>query len=620
MGKKMVFRKIVNHVKSHMSYSFIGTGIALFLFAVFFFQSYLQNEYMQYLLAETSKTESAVLDASANNFNSMLRDALLMGADAVMDSELYTLVENVIESEGALRDTMRLDIKLNNITHYNSDIAATTVVTEDGLLCEYGRYWNNSGYHELWRGDNLEVLTRLYEEVMELTQIRSAASYAVSTAPLTHEDFPQMLLYHIAYPLVGSRADKTASCAVVVFSMRLDRIIQSSALSNAEQGDYISEYITDGDGTVLYHRNSELQGENERHLNTESIEELEKPLDYMGWTIHIDIDTNRMRKTVQNMFGEGVVVYLVLLLFCIVIWNVLLWRILQPVGDIGRAMREIRHGEFGGEIKIRGTHELWQLAHQYNRTVRALEVQREETKREFEEKTLTLQRCNEAEKEALESQINAHFLCNTLGAINYSAIENGDTEVSVLLKNLSGILYYTFSKETKMVTLGEEIDWVCQYLYLQKFRLMDVFDYEISFPEEYNEWPCCKLFLQPFVENSILHGFEGWERGGKIVIAGKESGGRLMMTVEDNGCGMEKDVSDAIERILSGNAEIERNHIGIGIQNVLARLRMYYGPEMEVKLETAPGKGTKFIMWLPIPADILEESADFGTEDTFENI
>lgn len=616
----MIFRKVINHVKSHMAYSFIGTGIVLFLFAVFFFQSFLQNEYMQFLLAETAKTEQAVLDASANNLDSMLREALRTGADAVMDSELYNMVKNVKESNGALRDTMRLDLKLNNITHYQSNIAATAVVTEDRLLREYGRYWDKSGYSELWHGENLEVVSRLYDDVMAKTQERSSSSYVISTEPLTHEDFPQMLLFHVAYPLVGSHVNKTDSCAVVIFTFRLDNMIQSSALSNAKQGDYISEYITDSSGMVLYHRNSEWQGENERKLSTELIEELEKPLNYMGWTIHIDIDTNRMQRKVGEMFGEGVVVYLVLLFFCIVIWNILIWRILEPVSDIGKAMREIRHGEYGGEIRIRGTHELWQLAHQYNRTVRALEVQREETKREYEEKTITLQRCNEAEKEALESQINAHFLCNTLGAINYSAMENGDTEVSILLKNLSGILYYTFSKETKLVTLGEEIDWVRQYLYLQKYRLMDVFDYKIIFPEEYNEWPCCKLFLQPFVENSILHGFEGWESGGKIVISGKESGSRLVMTVEDNGCGMEKEVSDAINRTLTGNAGIERNHIGIGIQNVVARLRMYYGPEMEVKLETAPGKGTKFIMWLPIPADILQENEESDGEETKENL
>lgn len=606
----MIFRKIINHIKSHMSYSFIGTGIVLFLFAVFFFQSFLQNEYMQFLLAETTKTEQAVLDASANNMDSMLREALRVGADTVMDQELYNMVENVKESNGAIRDTMRLDLKLNNITHNQSNIAATAVVTEDGLLCEYGRYWNNSGYGELWKDENLEILEKLYDKVMEKTLERSSSSYVISTKPLIHKDFSQMLLFHVAYPLVGSHVNKADSCAAVVFTFRLDKMIQSSALSNAKQGEYISEYIIDDGGTVLYHSNSDLLGENERNLSTNHIKELEKPLKYMGWTIHIDIDTNTMREKVSEMFEEGVVVYLVLLFFCIIIWNVLIWRILEPVGDIGKAMREIRHGEYGGEIKIRGTHELWQLAQQYNRTVRALEFQREETRREYEEKTITIQRCNEAEREALESQINAHFLCNTLGAINYTAMECGDTEVSILLKNLSGILYYTFSKETKLVTLGEEIDWVCQYLYLQKYRLMDVFDYEIIFPEEYNEWPCCKLFLQPFVENSILHGFEGWESGGKIVISGRESEGRLVMTVEDNGCGMEKEVSDAINRTLSGNAEIERNHIGIGIQNVVARLRMYYGPELEVKLETAPGKGTRFIMWLPIPADILQEDEE----------
>lgn len=603
-------------MKSHMSFSMIGTSIVLFMLATFFLLGFLQNEYQQYLLAETAKTETALLNASATNINSMLRDAVMTGADIAVDSELYKLVKNVDESDGALRDTMRLNVKLNNITHYNNIIAATTVVTEGGLLWEYGRYWDNSGYNDLWRDDNLEILWDLYVKVMERTKDKSAVNYEVSTTPLIHEDFPNMIFFHLAYPLVGSNVQKTNSCGVVVFTMRLDLMIQSSALSGTDQGDYISEYITDENGTVLYHRDSDLLGENERHLGTEYIEELEMPLDYMNWLIHIDIDTSGMRRNVQNMLLRAVGVYLILLFVSIVVWQMLIWRILQPVGDIGRAMREIRHGEYGGEIKIRGTHELWQLAEQYNRTVKALDAQREETKREFEEKTLTIQRCNEAEREALESQINAHFLCNTLGAINYSAIENGDTEVSVLLKNLSGILYYTFSPNTKMVTIGEELDWVCQYLYLQKFRLMDVFDYEVIFPEEYNEWPCCKLFLQPFVENSILHGLEGREKGGKIIICGQRSEERLMISVADNGCGMEKRVSDTIKETLAGNnATVERNRVGIGIRNVMARLRMYYGHGLEARLETAPGKGTKFTLWLPIPAEMLKEDADGAAEE-----
>lgn len=92
------------------------------------------------------------------------------------------------------------------------------------------------------------------------------------------------------------------------------------------------------------------------------------------------------------------------------------------------------------------------------------------------------------------------------------------------------------------------------------------------------------------------------------------------MTVEDNGCGMEAEVRDAINRTFSGNAGIERNHIGIGIQNVVARLRMYYGPELEMKLETAPGKGTKFVMCLPIPADILRANEELDAEESNETL
>lgn len=611
---KKLIRKIVNYVKSHMSVGMIGTGVILFLFAAFFFHGFLQNEYLQYLLAETSRTEQAVLSASAVNLNSMIRDAIVTCADTVIDEELYQRVESVLESDGAMSDISLLDTKLNAITHY-SNIVATAIVTEDGLLREYGRYWNRSGYRDLWQGENLETLYQLYDKVMERIDANTAISYEVSTEPLMHEDFSNMLFFHLAYPLLGDKVDKSESCGVVVFTISLDSIIESSALANAVQGGYITEYITDGNGMMLYHTDRSMQGKNERRINTESIEELELPLSYLGWTVHINIDTNEIRQNVQLMFQQGVGVYLMLLFICIVIWQIMLWRILRPVGVIGKYMESIRRGDLSEKIHIKGTHELWQLAQQYNYMVEALEQQRKETKREYEEKTLMLQMRNAAEKEALESQINAHFLCNTLGAINYSAMENGDMEVSVLLKNLSGILYYVFSKETKSVNFGEEIDWVRQYLYLQKFRLMDVFDYEIIFPEEYNEWPCCKLFLQPFVENSILHGFEGWEKGGKISITGEEQEGRLVIKVADNGSGMTPKIKTEIQEVLSGEATLACNQIGVGVSNAAARLRMYYGPEMEIRLETAEGKGSCFTFWLPIPADILKESMEELSEE-----
>ena len=156
------------------------------------------------------------------------------------------------------------------------------------------------------------------------------------------------------------------------------------------------------------------------------------------------------------------------------------------------------------------------------------------------------------------------------------------------------------------MTLGQEIQWVEQYLYLQKFRLMEVFDYEIDFPQEYGEWPCCKLFLQPFVENSILHGFEGMENGGRIRIADRIDGKRFLLTVEDNGCGMEPEARQIIQQIIEETHTLDLSGTGIGIQNVITRLRMYYGDQFDVRMQTGRGSGTCFSFWLPIPPEEAE--------------
>ncbi|MCF0134120.1 MAG: histidine kinase [Blautia sp.] len=613
-------RRFGDYLKSHMSASLIGTGVLMFLAAMLFFHGFLQKEYMKYLLAETTKTETAVLQTTASNINSTLKDTIRMGADIALDPDLLEYVEEVLGEDGStIRSMQRLSSRMASVTHFRGDIAATAIVTEDGLLCEYGRHWKNSGYADLWTDAYLEELKKLYDGVVERAKAKMVVSYEIGTSPMKHESFPDMTFFHIAFPLIGEHVRKEECHAVVVLTLRLDSMVRFQMDNSNQEIDYISEYLTDADGKVLYSTNEQYLGKRVDDLPHSGTGEVKTPLAYMGWDLHSDIDSSQMEEVVRRMFRQGVGVYLILLLLCIIIWQLVLWRILQPVKFIGKSMEEIQSGDSGAKIDIRGKHELWQLAEQYNHTVEALEEQREATRREFEEKTISIQRWNAAEKEALESQINAHFLCNTLNVINYSAMENGDEEVSILLKNLSGILYYAFAPETKSVTLGEEIEWVRQYLYLQKYRLMDVFDYEITIPEEYLEWPCCKLFLQPFVENSILHGFEGWDNGGKLRVEAKETRGRLVVTVEDNGQGMAPETRDIIQKILENPksfGENSENQVGIGIQNVVARLRMYYGAEMEVRLNSQSGKGTCFTMFLPIPADMLDEAIGTG-EDEF---
>ena len=206
-----------------------------------------------------------------------------------------------------------------------------------------------------------------------------------------------------------------------------------------------------------------------------------------------------------------------------------------------------------------------------------------------------------AEREALESQINAHFICNTLNAINYEAMESGNFKVSILLKKLSNILRYTFDQKHQNVYMFQEISWIEQYLFLQRERLDNVFSYEISFDSDYDNWPCRKLMLQPFVENSIVHGFEGRESGGIIKITGEGYREFLKIIIEDNGQGMTSERKAVIQEILENPMLAKTREVGIGISNVITRMRMHYGSKMNVEFWTEEGKGTRFIFILPMP-------------------
>ena len=572
--------------------------IGLLLAAMLILQSYVKNQYFSYLLEETDRRESVILEATAANIDNTLRNLIEAACRVAVNSDFRDTVETARDNAG--RNRILLREALSEMASYSNSIAAVTVVTEDGLLQEYGRYWEYGGYGNLWVGENLEDLNEMYRETMDLLKRKSGIRYCVRERPGAHESIPQTNLFHLALPLMGGSFNWKNVDSVVVVTFRMDTVIDKNALSG---------YITDGGGNIIYHADRQLIGQNASEFQarlTGEEEDISCDLPYFGWTAHALIDLQEMHERVNHLYRASIVVYLLLLTACGVIWQFVIRRVLRPVGEIRRAMEDIRLGRQRKKIAINGSHEIWQLAQDYNTMLNALHEQQEETERQYREKTLSINQKNRAEQEALESQINAHFLCNTLAAISYNAVEAGNEEVADLLKKLSNMLAYSMSRRSAPITLEQEIRWVEEYLYLQKFRLMEVFDYRIDFPDEYGEWPSCKLFLQPFVENSILHGFEGRERGGQIWIEGRPDGKRFRICVRDNGRGMEPEVERIIQQILREKRALELEGVGIGIQNAVTRLRMFYGDELTIAMRTSPGEGTSFTFWLPLIVDADE--------------
>jgi two-component system sensor histidine kinase YesM len=304
------------------------------------------------------------------------------------------------------------------------------------------------------------------------------------------------------------------------------------------------------------------------------------------------------------MYHKAILLYV---LGIIVILLVLIWttrKILKPVDVISQSITRVKSGDMQEKIAIEGTNEIWQLAQEYNEMLHSIRKANRKVEEQHGQMIESMKMKQRAEREALESQINAHFICNTLNAINYEAIDSGNYKVSVLLKKLSNILRYTFDQKHQNVYMFQEISWIEQYLFLQKERMGTVFDYEIDFDSDYDNWPCRKLMLQPFVENSILHGFEGRKNGGYIHISGKGYQEYLKIVIEDNGCGMNRERSNIINEIIQNPMLAKEKEVGIGISNVVTRMRMYYGDKIKIQLETEEGKGTRFIFILPEPEKV----------------
>lgn len=207
-----------------------------------------------------------------------------------------------------------------------------------------------------------------------------------------------------------------------------------------------------------------------------------------------------------------------------------------------------------------------------------------------------LEKLKNAEIEALEAQINPHFLYNTLDTINWIAIDKDEYEISNSITALATILRYGIDKSNSIVTVQEESDWLRQYLFLQQTRLKRQFEYEIHVASEVFQCKIHKLLLQPFVENAILHGFEG--KSGlkvlKVIIKTEED--MLGIEIYDNGKGMEREIVDKMNQGIFPKST-DRNHIGM--ENAMTRIQMYYPNEARVRIQSEAGSFTRILLFIP---------------------
>ncbi len=262
----------------------------------------------------------------------------------------------------------------------------------------------------------------------------------------------------------------------------------------------------------------------------------------------------------------------------------------SPLKQLSAAMARTHEGDFSEQLSTRRRDEIGTLVGSFNFMVRRInELINEVYREKLAQK--------DAELEALQLQINPHFLYNTLDSINWMALEAGAGQVSRAVIALGNLTQYSLSGEGGPVRLCEELAYVESYLCIQKNRLEDRLRYEIHSSAEAGECPVPKLILQPIVENAITHGLEPKPEGGRVVIEALRHVKEVRIVVRDDGVGMDREKLTA----LLGQEDIRQvGHTCIGMQNVDKRLRLHYGEEYGLRIQSRPGRGTAVVLRIPL--------------------
>lgn len=259
------------------------------------------------------------------------------------------------------------------------------------------------------------------------------------------------------------------------------------------------------------------------------------------------------------------------------ITNALLGRVKKLV----KAMKQVKEENLNVSVPVTAMDEFGELALSFNHMTRRIH--------ELVEMVYKIQIMErEAELKAWESQINPHFLYNTLATISWAAKKAGSREIMQISNSLAKFYRLVLSKGSSLISVREELDMVISFLQIQKIRFEDKFDVHYDIDENIYDYKMVKNILQPIVENALNHGIEPKRTHGTIIIKAKQYDGKLCFKVIDDGVGMS--ASTLNEVILE---KVERSSgSGYAIKNIIERLKAYYGAGYTFDIFSKPGIGT----------------------------
>ena len=537
---------------------------------------------------------------------------------AMVQDENQRLIGQVARSvESYLRTTMKLSDSLYYGAVKNADLSSESVGSELTLL-----YDNNK--------DNVDNIALFSEDGMLVEAVPAARlkpNLDVTGEPWFRDALEKTENQHFSLPHVQyifdnnenqyrwvislSRAVELTSGTSTAQGILLVDISYSSLEQlfdgvTAGKGGYV--YLISSDGELLYHPKMQLIDSGRMQENNVAaaaykdgnhMEEFDgssrfvtiKSIGYTGWKVVGVTPENVV--TLNTIKTRLFIVFIIaLILFILALINSYISsRITNPIKELEKSVGILEEGNLDVPVYAGGSYEIQHLGKSIGDMAAQIRLLMKDIVTEHEAK-------RKQEFDTLQSQINPHFLYNTLDIIVWMIENEQKAEAVKAVTALARFFRISLSKGKSIITVRDELEHVRNYLMIQHMRFKNKFTYEIQAEDGVLELASLKLMLQPLLENAIYHGMEFMDGDGEILLKVWKEEGDLYFSVIDNGLGM---TEEQVGNLFTGASHVDsKRGSGIGVKNVNERIKLYFGEKYGLSIESEPDEGTTVKIHLPV--------------------
>lgn len=376
-------------------------------------------------------------------------------------------------------------------------------------------------------------------------------------------------------------------------------------INDASNGIYY--FLCNKDGKMIYHpRGTDIDrgyftedyreaatyedGTYELTVNGETSNVIVSSVAYTGWKL-VGVIPDSVQNASINEFRYYIITTVIILIMMILCVNrIISKKISRPILKLNESVKAY---EAGGttDIYIGGSSEIRHLGYSVQKSYEQIEALMQEIIREQTER-------RKSEMDALQSQINPHFLYNTLESITWMVEAKKNLDAVFMISELAKLLRISLSKGRTVIRIADEIQHSSSYMNIQKVRYKERFKVEFDIAEEIKDYCTVKLIVQPILENAIYYGVGNMDEDddGKIVVRGWKQEEDIYIAVEDNGMGMSEDI---VENLLKDNNKVPKHGSGVGLINVHTRIQLMFGAAYGLEVYSEPDEGTRVVIHIP---------------------